>query len=126
MIKRATIGLYKPDLRGEFLRAWDNGRGVDAGREIGTWQEDAIRNIKTKNESCHFSQVLDAIYSDGPFVWHDHNTPFTISKTWAGGGGGPFTVRWLDFDASRVVPTAAENRPRSLAYPKYIYAGHPQ
>jgi microcystin-dependent protein len=27
-----------PDLRGEFIRAWDDGRGVDTGRAIGTQQ----------------------------------------------------------------------------------------
>jgi len=27
-----------PDGRGEFIRAWDDGRGVDAGRGLGTWQ----------------------------------------------------------------------------------------
>jgi phage-related tail fiber protein len=27
-----------PDLRGEFLRGWDDGRGVDSGRSIGTAQ----------------------------------------------------------------------------------------
>lgn len=27
-----------PDLRGEFLRGADGGRGVDAGRVIGSWQ----------------------------------------------------------------------------------------
>ncbi|MEX3859625.1 phage tail protein [Paraburkholderia sp. BR10923] len=27
-----------PDARGEFLRAWDDGRGVDSGRGFGTWQ----------------------------------------------------------------------------------------
>ena len=28
-----------PEMRGEFLRAWDNGRTVDSGRAIGTFQE---------------------------------------------------------------------------------------
>ena len=28
-----------PESRGEFLRGWDHGRGVDAGRGIGTYQE---------------------------------------------------------------------------------------
>lgn len=28
-----------PEMRGEFLRAWDNARGVDSGRAIGTFQE---------------------------------------------------------------------------------------
>lgn len=27
-----------PDLRGEFIRGWDDGRGVDVGRLIGSWQ----------------------------------------------------------------------------------------
>ena len=27
-----------PDLRGEFIRGWDDGRGVDAGRTLGSWQ----------------------------------------------------------------------------------------
>ena len=31
-----------PDGRGEFLRGWDHGRGVDAGRGIGTFQAEAF------------------------------------------------------------------------------------
>ena len=33
-----------PDLRGEFIRGWDNGRGVDSGRAIMSAQEDAFQN----------------------------------------------------------------------------------
>lgn len=37
---RSTVGTYMvlPDARGEFLRAVDSGRGVDAGRVLGSWQ----------------------------------------------------------------------------------------
>lgn len=28
-----------PDLRGEFIRGWDNTRGIDSGRAIGAWQK---------------------------------------------------------------------------------------
>lgn len=28
-----------PDYRGEFLRGWDGGRGIDAGRVRGSWQD---------------------------------------------------------------------------------------
>lgn len=28
-----------PDLRGEFIRGWDDGRGVDAGRSLGSRQD---------------------------------------------------------------------------------------
>ena len=31
-----------PDLRGEFVRAWDDGRGVDSGRAMGSSQSHAI------------------------------------------------------------------------------------
>jgi len=33
-----------PDMRGEFARAWDDSRGVDAGRAIGTSQAAAMLN----------------------------------------------------------------------------------
>ena len=33
-----------PQLGGEFIRCLDNGRGVDAGRVIGSWQEDAFKS----------------------------------------------------------------------------------
>ncbi|MCX5565692.1 shufflon system plasmid conjugative transfer pilus tip adhesin PilV [Alcaligenes phenolicus] len=33
------------DLRGEFIRGWDAGRGADPGRLVGSAQGDAIRNI---------------------------------------------------------------------------------
>lgn len=32
-----------PDLRGEFPRGWDDGRGVDPGRGLGTWQLDMFK-----------------------------------------------------------------------------------
>lgn len=32
-----------PDLRGEFMRGWDNGRGVDTGRVFGSSQLDAFQ-----------------------------------------------------------------------------------
>lgn len=37
-------GLYfkLPDLRGEFVRGWDNGRGIDIGRSFGDTQADAV------------------------------------------------------------------------------------
>ncbi|MDD4151845.1 MAG: hypothetical protein PHR68_04485 [Candidatus Gracilibacteria bacterium] len=33
-----------PDLRGEFIRGIDNGRGVDTGRTLASWQSDSIKN----------------------------------------------------------------------------------
>lgn len=33
-----VIGATVPDLRGEFVRGWDHGRGVDPGRTLRSWQ----------------------------------------------------------------------------------------
>ncbi|KAF0863957.1 phage tail protein [Pseudomonas sp. LD120] len=33
-----------PESRGEFLRGWDHGRGVDAGRGLGSWQADEFKS----------------------------------------------------------------------------------
>lgn len=33
-----------PDLRGEFLRGWDNGKGTDSGRTFGSSQTDEIKS----------------------------------------------------------------------------------
>lgn len=33
-----------PDLRGEFIRSWDDSRGVDSGRSLGTAQGGQVQN----------------------------------------------------------------------------------
>lgn len=33
-----------PDLRGEFVRGLDDGRGIDAGRVLGSWQADELKS----------------------------------------------------------------------------------
>lgn len=38
-------GLVLPDLRGEFIRGWDDGRGVDSGRALLSAQSDTLQNI---------------------------------------------------------------------------------
>lgn len=38
-----SLGLtVAPDLRGEFVRGWDNGKGTDPGRTLGTWQNGTL------------------------------------------------------------------------------------
>ena len=40
----ALVGANVPDFRGEFIRGWDNGRGVDSGRSILTAQGEAFKS----------------------------------------------------------------------------------
>ncbi|MDR1276372.1 MAG: phage tail protein [Candidatus Accumulibacter sp.] len=94
-----------PDHRGEFLRMWDSSAGVDVGRAIGSFQGDAIRNITGMAPPIHggyYNLVSGAFYVDSGIT----------SPTIFGETNG---ITRIQFDASRVVPTAAENRPRSVA-----------
>ncbi|MCA7058930.1 phage tail protein, partial [Escherichia coli] len=93
-----------PDLRGEFIRGWDDGRGVDAGRQLLSSQGDAIRNIEGFADGgigMSFDAIRGAFYDAGTRSARMPNNTTTIDKT-----------DDLGFDASRVVPTANENRPR--------------
>ena len=45
-----------PDLRGEFIRGWDNGRGIDAARGFGSAQADAFKT-HTHNLAIGISSV---------------------------------------------------------------------
>ncbi|WP_217276914.1 phage tail protein [Photorhabdus heterorhabditis] len=95
-----------PDLRGEFIRGWDDSRGVDPGRVCGTWQGDAIRNItgSVETDRAQISNATGAF--GGPAAVAGANINGSTLQI-----GRDFT-----FDASRVVPTANENRPRNIAF----------
>jgi phage-related tail fiber protein len=64
-----------PDLRGEFIRGWDDGRGVDSGRAIGTAQLDQMQKIT--------GQTKYTLGSNGGFTG-----AFTGVDNAAGTGGG--------------------------------------
>lgn len=109
---RTTFNL--PDLRGEFIRGLDDGRNIDRGRRLGTAQGDAIRNITGKLDGSAMgsgNQVLE-----GKMIASGAIGTTYQQRQWSGdqGGWGEQSVSF-DFDASRVVPTANENRPRNVA-----------
>ncbi len=96
-----------PDLRGEFLRGWDDARGIDSGRAFGSAQTDAFQG--------HYHNLRT---STGLQVGYD-----------GGGGGGSGNLR---ADGSPTTPfgeaqevltdgtngtprTASETRPRNIA-----------
>ncbi|WP_455027224.1 phage tail protein [Neisseria elongata] len=102
-----------PDLRGEFIRGWDDGRGIDRGRAFGSAQGDAIRNITGSIDtgSHNGQQLFDEATAKGALAISRRQW-----KKWtADSGDGGDNPAAFDFDASRVVPTAAENRPRNIA-----------
>lgn len=100
-----------PDMRGMFVRGYDPSGFNDAngiGRGFASIQGDAIRNITGKfapDEGWYSGgghQAAGAMYMDGEYS----NMP--------GSHGDKGRTPFLKFDASRVVPTANENRPKNI------------
>ncbi|RJL54066.1 tail fiber protein [Pectobacterium carotovorum] len=95
---------FLPDLRGEFVRGWDDGRGADAGRALLSAQGDAIRNITGNfNPGGNGVGADQKLFTSGPY-WQASNS------------GAASDSGLITFDASKVVPTANENRPRNIAF----------
>ncbi|EFB9394039.1 integrase [Escherichia coli] len=95
-----------PDLRGEFIRGWDDGRGIDTNRSLLSSQGDTIRNIIGALVDVRFNTYPS---DSGVF------TTSVIGDASSDSIKGGYAKR-VTFDASRVVPTANENRPRNIAF----------
>lgn len=102
----AYPSLVLPDMRADFIRGWDNGRGIDAGRAILSHQSDAIRN---------FTGVVSNVFTDSLEVGSG-----VLRYSGAGsssvGTGTSLVSKNLSIDVSRSVPTASDNRPANTAF----------
>ena len=101
---------FLPDLRGEFIRGWDNARGIDPYRVILSWQEDAIRNI-TGEFPVSFRD-RQGIIEPPVGAFREINRFNSDLKI----GGPDEWGRVYSFDASRVVPASHDNHPRNIAF----------
>jgi hypothetical protein len=105
-----------PDARGQFLRGKNNGRAdgnqdPDGERSLGNFQTDAIRNI-TGNVGDFGVAIGAGNGPNGAFQSKNLTTSFI--------GGSGSGNQGADFNASRVVPTAADNRPKNIAVNIFI------
>lgn len=106
-LAQAYPALILPDLRGEFIRGWDDSRGVDSGRSLLSAQGDAIRNITGRVDNA----VTSAKNSYLGAMQYQGSSYISVQS-----GGVNVDAMNISFDASRIVPTASENRPRNIAF----------
>lgn len=100
--------LKLPDLRGEFIRGWDDGRGVDSGRVVLTGQSQSVQQ--------HTHDLAMAYSSDVGYKDQLGTTPdsdliaikYMINATTFNGSGSVY----LKANDS----TGTETRPRNLAF----------
>lgn len=67
-----------PELRGEFIRGWPDGRDVDAGRAFGSWQSDSI---KSHSHSVPYRKlkVSNTSYGDVMMVGNTDSVETSVS-----------------------------------------------
>lgn len=123
-----------PDMRGEFIRGWDNGRGVDAGRGLLSAQGDAFQ------DHVHFLPTAGGDSYEwesdiSVFIWDNTSNKTTEgafvhkSAMAAGKQGNNHSIKdgsdVRTYHASKVPSTvansyrqraASETRPRNIAY----------
>lgn len=98
-----------PDLRGEFIRGWDDGRGVDSGRTLLSAQNDAQQNI-----TGNFGVNVNGLFSVGNGVFTTAGSAVNVAPASISDPGTTRTQ--INMDASRQVRTATETRPRNIAF----------
>ncbi|ELD3784829.1 tail fiber protein [Escherichia coli] len=100
--------LKLPDLRGEFIRGWDDGRGVDSGRVVLTGQSQSVQQHTHDLAMAYSSETADrdrlGASPDSDMI----PIKDMINATTFNGSG------WFYLKANG--STGAETRPRNLAF----------
>ncbi|VWD56395.1 putative phage tail protein [Burkholderia lata] len=61
-----------PELRGEFIRCWDDARGVDTNRILGSWQDSANRSHGHGASAAAVGDHAHSAWTDSQ-GWHGHH-----------------------------------------------------
>ncbi|HCW3069612.1 TPA: tail fiber protein [Citrobacter freundii] len=98
-----------PDLRGEFIRGWDDGRGVDSGRALNSWQDSDNKSHQHEDD-----------YSSGGTPGGTLGTASAFAKKYYSGGEyyGRTENGWTGAsNGLRTTPTGGlESRPRNVSF----------
>lgn len=98
----ASTTFNLPDLRGEFIRGWDDGRGVDGGRAFGSSQDQSTEDL--------YAQIT----MFNPTVMHRIDTPeWTITHNDSDPGGTGSGTRETGTKVDSL--GTGETRPRNIA-----------
>ncbi|MDB6366766.1 phage tail protein [Photorhabdus bodei] len=101
-----------PDLRGEFIRGWDDSRGVDPGRVCGTWQEDAIQGHKHGYRDRYYIENAGSLSG----VSHKESSPAGYNSNAGSASTDRDNNTFLYIDSTTERAGGNETRPRNVAF----------
>lgn len=110
-----TTTFRVPDLRGAFLRALDNGRGLDYGRLNATLQFDALKSHGHAYRDWYYPE---ASAPDGP---NKESMPTGYNNKIGSGATDRDNTIVLFRDSNTGNTGATETRPVNIAYPIYMH-----
>jgi phage-related tail fiber protein len=86
-----------PDLRGEFVRGWDHGRGVDSGRGLGSLQAQDWKSFYMQNAG-------PGAYNHGPLQITKTIYPTMNGNVFGGAWSAPAGMIAFGWDSSEIRP----------------------
>ena len=104
--------LKLPDLRGEFIRGWDDVRGIDAGRTLLSLQLDALQKMTGSASNGAATGFVNSSTSNVIGVFKRGSSIYPNTN----GQNSDYQGVDLVFDSSLVARSAAETRPRNIAF----------
>ncbi|MDF7662404.1 phage tail protein [Erwiniaceae bacterium L1_54_6] len=108
LLAKVFTSLVLPDLRGEFLRGWDDGRGVDSGRALLSSQGHAMQLHD------HYMYTQGAMAGN---VWAIvDGTNYSQTNGDSAVGNGTTAGQWSTQTSGAVGNYASETRPRNVAF----------
>lgn len=110
-LAKIFTNLRLPDDRGYAIRAADNGRGIDPGRTVGTYQEDAMQPIQGKIEGSTYA----LFWSGNPTASGAFKRTDSTGKYADTGVINANQSRGFEIDSSLVARTANETRMKNVA-----------
>jgi microcystin-dependent protein len=110
----SIYGSNLPDMRGEFVRGYDNGRGVDAGRTLRSHQAESINPTSLSFKG-------DPLPPHSHEIYGGYQGGYSNTYANADAAGGSHSYKPNTYGASAGTPTgviqgdATETRPRNIA-----------
>uniref|UniRef100_UPI0036DE7F9E phage tail protein n=1 Tax=Photorhabdus sp. RM322S TaxID=3342825 RepID=UPI0036DE7F9E len=101
-----------PDLRGEFIRGWDDGRGVDRGRVILSWQGGALEKHGHGYRDRYYIENMNSLYGANK----KETTPAGYNGNVGSAGTDSDNNGFLYIDSTTSPTGGNETRPRNIAF----------
>ncbi|AKJ43761.1 hypothetical protein QQ39_04890 [Pragia fontium] len=125
-LAQAYPSLKLPDLRGEFIRGWDDGRGIDTGRALISYQSPTLIRTAILDYVGNDAEGVPAAAIGIPFDNADMTTksfPSTAKSAnneqllgWNADSGIPGTVSTAALASSTGVSWWFSTRPRNISF----------